>query len=769
MDTQTLTLSSTEEAAPRPYLFHEYFDAEVMDHILSHPEGFSRRDIQNLGRYKRARKHANHVEVLYERGGKVAQQKQIGRLYPRGGIGLQSFPFDIRNPLLAKHYFDCDMVNSHYVLLNELAKRWGLKQTAIEHYIRNRETELTKVSSHRGVAKVAFLKVAYGGNIKLASEFYNDDGIAPDGDTTLLKEIESEMKVLVEHCWTKHKDLHRFCSTKDHPKFSCFSHVLQTEETKCLLAIVEYLGKHNREVGVLIHDGCCIRKETGEMTFPPELLRGAEAHVQETLGFPIQLIIKPWVHDFKPTEEDNLLPATVIVDDAFAARKFCSLMGDLLVLDTGEVWVFNEETGLWSCEKSALERVITSLNGKLVFRQMGPMGVKIYDYSGCCEKRNALIKMLPSVAPIHDGYFRSRISSDKGKLLFKDGIYDFSTRTFTPGFDPQLVFHHSCPRKFPGEKDAEKTAFIQKVCFEEPFKDPREAKRIKHNLMRAMIGDWRRKKCVTALGPKNSGKSVLIFLTKTAFGDCVGTFDANSMLLRHGGEATRDLLWISDIYNCRFAFSSEIKQDDPNKMPAMDGNMLKKLVGGGDEIAFRKMYSTNSTKVFFTATIFIMANDLPKIVPCSEEIKDRMEVVDYHYSFQSKPTELHHKPVNSEIQHLFSQPEYGDAFIHALMEEYDAWEAEDFAELPPCESDLQEDLLEQVDVKNLLLGRYEITGNHDDNVDAAEIRQYLRSVGFVGSDTKVSREMKQIGLGTDRVRRGRQRVKVYTGVKMATE
>ena len=762
-------MSATEVVAPvevqRTYLFHEYYDAEVMDHILAHPDGFSKRDIQMLGRYRRARKHANHVEVHYERQGKVAQQKELGRLYPRGGLGLQSFPFDIRNPLLAKNYFDVDMVNAHYTLLAQLATKWNLKCDAIKQYIANRDLELAKVSANRGIAKVAFLKVAYGGNIKLASEFYNEEGISPEGDTTLLKAIEAEMKHIVDYCWKENKDLHKMCSSKDHPRFSCFAYVLQTEESRCLLEIVNFMNTQNREVGVLIHDGCCIRKKEGESVFPLDLLRGAEQWVKEKVGYDIQLLVKEWVHDFKKTDENGILGTDVVVDDAYAARRFCELMGDLFIMDCSELWVFNEETGMWSSDKSALERVITSLNGKLVFRQIGPLGVKVYDYSGSVEKRNALVKMLPSVASVRDGYFRSRISSDKGKMLFRDGIYDFTTKTFTAGFDPNIVFHKSFPRKFPSEKEAEKIAFIQKVCFEEPFKDPREAKRLRHNLMRAMIGDWRRKKCVTALGPKNSGKSVLIFLMRTAFGDYVGTFDANSMLIRHGGEAGRDLLWISDIYNCRFAFSSEIKQDDSSKMPSIDGNMLKKLVGGSDEVSFRKMYANVPTKVFFTATMFILANDLPKIVPATEEIKDRLEVVDYHYSFQQVPTELHHKPVDKKIGDLFSQDDYGDAMFWLLTEEYEAWVAEGCPELPPCENEVQEDMLEQVDVKNTLLGEYELTGIDDDHVEAKEIQIYLRRNGFVGSETKITREMKQLGLGASRIQKNRQRVKVYTGIR----
>ena len=760
------------EVAPRPYLFHEYFDAEVMDQILAHPDGYSKRDIQCLGRYKRSRKQGNHVEILYERGGKFAQAKNIGRLYPRGGVGLQSFPFDIRNPLLAKYYHDCDMVNSHYVLLNTLAERWGLKHEAITQYINNRDAELSKVSSHRGVAKVAFLKVAYGGNIKLASEFYNDDGISPEGDTTLLKSIECEMKHIVEYCWKENRELHKHCSSKDHPKFSCFSYVLQTEETKCLLEIVKFMSERGRDVGVLIHDGCCIKKTENETKFSEDLLRGAERHIKEVLGYPIQLVVKPWVHGFQKDEDAHaLLPGDVVVDDAYAANKFCELMGKNFVMDGDELWVFNEETGMWSSDKAALERVITSLNGKLVFKQMGNMGVRTFDYSGSVEKRSALVRMLPSVAPIRDGVMRSKLHSDIGKLLFADGIYDFETDTFTPEFDREIVFTARMPGKFP-ERDEQKVAFIREHTFSIPFNGTGDDHTLLHELMRAALGDFTRKKSVIGLGPPDCSKGMTTQLVTTAFGSYAQSFNGNSLLHKgHSSESERDYTFILKFHKARFAFSSEIRiPPDTKSNIAIDGNLFKTLVSGGDEIQARRL-NENAHSIVNKAQLFIFANDMPRISPSTNDVSSKIVPVNWSITFVDNPIGPTERKRNAEMSKLYKLPAYGDAFVHLLMDEYRAWKATGFKEieLPETAKLGLEDLVPAKRLGPLLMEGFVLTKSVMDAVACDELYAYVKSEGWEGTENRLGRELTALGLGIGKKKEDGRWKKLRTGIRKKPE
>ena len=756
MATQTATVATT--SPDLCIVKRETFDVDTARWLLDQKDRLGDKEKDALRRLYKARLNGNQHDAIYKLG-KDLKHDDVGRWIAKGGVGLQALSRDVRAALAQKYYWDVDMQNAQPTLLVQYAEKRGWVCDKVKHYISYREELLTEMMDVFGIerweAKDRIIALCFGGQA------------SPDKYTPFfVTEFQPQLATLMRNV-EKEKSKEMSPALVKRGVRSIMAFVLQTEERKVLMAMDASLGRQGRSLEVLIHDGGLVRKKDGETHFPEEVLRKVERDVAEATGYSVRLALKELKTTFeRDDDEGGLLPTSVLVDDRHAALTFVELMGDLFVMDGGMLWVFNAETGMWSNDRAVLERVLTAMNGKLVFRQMGAMGVKTFDYSGCVEKRSCLIKMLPAVARIRDGYFRSRLSSDKGKLLFKDGIYDFPTKTFTKGFDPNIIFTKACPRNFPGQKEADKVAFINRVCFEEPFKDPKEAKRLRHNLMRALIGDWRRKTFLAALGPKNSGKSLLIFLMKTGFGDYVGEFDANSMLLRHGGEAARDLLWITTIYNCRFAFSSEIKQDDSNKAPAIDGNMLKKLVSGGtDVVSFRRMCVNDADKVFFRPTIFILANDLPKIAPCSEEINDRLQVVDYHYSFQSKPTELHHKPLNREIATLFSQDDYGDAMFWLLAEEYDAWEREGFPELPACETELQEDLMEQGNVKNILLGRYELTGEEEDQVEAREVQAYLRQCGYVGSETKVTREMKQLGLGATRVRRGRQRVKVYTGIR----
>jgi len=267
----------------------ELFDPDIMESILNDTKSFSKSNLLKLNTYKRGRKHGNCVEVVYHYG-KGCEQNQLGRLYVKNNKGLQAFPFDIRNPLLEKYYWDIDGENMHYNLMLKLANEWNINIDNIKYYCENRDKCLMDLSSDRQIAKTAFLKVAYGGNIKLHNEYYNDDNLDPDGDITLLKNIEKETKNLMNMCFVTYPQYHKLVKKKDNPLASLFALILQTEERKCILALDEYFKSINRQVDIFIHDGIEVRKLPNEIHFPEELLRQGEIAIFNSTGHHIKLV-----------------------------------------------------------------------------------------------------------------------------------------------------------------------------------------------------------------------------------------------------------------------------------------------------------------------------------------------------------------------------------------------------------------------------------------------------------------------------------------------
>jgi len=746
----------------------EYYDPDVMDAILIDTGSFGHKDLGNLSRYKKNRVHGNKVRVQYTFG-RGCEKNQLGRLYAKGGLGLQSFPFDIRNPLIDKNYWDVDMENAHYVLLAKLGDDWGVKTDAIHSYILNRTEELKKVSENRSVAKTAFLKVAYGGNIKLHGEFYSDDGIAPEGDATLLKKIEAEMKVIVDLCWTKYSQFQKIVKNKPNPKFSLFALILQTEERKCLMAMIEYLETQKRYFGILIHDGGGVQKLPHEESFPTELLVGCETAILKATGYSHRIVHKPYKHSFV-VKGDGMVDPSVLVNDSFAAREFAKLCGSNIVLDTGVVWVFDNTTGMWSCDEMHVRRLITNYGPKLIWKQMGADGVRVFDYSGKVKATKDLMIKLPDILPRQDGYFHSRISSDVGKLLFPDGIYDFMTGEFVERFDSNIVFRHAMPRKFP-KRDMEKVAELEKLLFTDAFADLDHASTLRHSLMRAAIGDYKRRIMTIGLGLTASGKGSLATLVKNAFGEYCCSFNGNSMIGRsYDMESSRELTWVIDIASRRFAMSSEIKtREDDGKRSALaiDGNMLKSVVSGGtDFLKVRKLHENDHT-IMNKASIFMFAQDLPAIDPPDDAVRDRLRVCEWSYSYVDEPKKPYEKKRDRAVLEKLADPEYGDAFFWVMVGEYEAWRKTEFVEPVRAEIELlaRAELIKEVDFEAVLLEGYEITKNPNDYVLFADLAKYLRDNGVREKDTKIGRSLTALGLANVVKKVNKKATQVRVGIR----
>jgi len=762
METTTETLTVTTAGPDVSITKTEVFDVDFARWLTELKDGEITKDERTaIRRILKGRFDGNKHTATYKLG-KDLKHADTGRFIAVRGDGLQGLSRDCRAALAQRYYWDVDMRNAQPTLLQQYAEKRGWVCSALRRYNENREdyiTELMEVLNiERWEAKQRVTALCFGGSAVGLTQFF-------------VSELYPELRKLTENIYKENQQKHAWVTRRPHPYGSMIAFVLQTEERKVLLAMDYAFARMGRSLDVYIHDGGLVRKKDGEQRMPEDALRRVEREVETETGYKISLAVKEMKTTFERDEDDtDLVPPTVLIDDRYAAMKFVELMGDKFVMDEEVMWVFNAETGMWGCDKATLERVVTSLNGHLVFRQMGAMGVKIYDYSGCVEKRNSLLRMLPAVAPVRDGFLRSKRQSDVNKLLFVDGIYDFETDTFTEGFDPNIVFTARMPRKFPRHQDREKMDFIRFHTFSEPFNNTGDDQTLLHELMRAATGDFTRKKLVIGLGPHDCSKGMTTTLTQTAFGSYVRSFNGNSLL--HKGHANadseRDYTFVMGFVNARFAFSSEIRiPKDERHSVAVDGTLLKTLASGGDDIKARRLHE-NSVNVYNKAQLFIFANDMPKISPSADCVASKIVPVNWSISFVDDPVMPTEKKKDPQMSDKYKQPEYGDAFFHIIREEYAKWKASGFAEikLPETAKLGLEDLVPAKRLGPLLLEQYELTLHPMSVVPFDDIRAYVKQEGWEGTDNKLGRELTALGLGVSRKREDGRIVLYRTGLRV---
>ena len=750
----------------------EHFDADVMNALLA-DNTLSRKDRHLLAKYKKACSR-NTCPVTYELAS-GCDKLRVGRLIPRGQVGLQAFPRYIRNPLLSRFYRDIDIENAHYTLLVKIAEDNKWNCDSIKYYVENRDECLAKLSPNRDIAKQSFLKVAFGGNIKAYDEHADDLGL-PEGNTDLLKKIEEEIKHISENIWNKHPQLHAHAKKKStvNPKFRLMSLLLQTEERKCLMAMERTITSQGRELGVLIHDGGCIRVLHEDEILPPELLRTCEEQIKLSLGYDVKILIKPMTHNFV-LPENSTIPLSILINDSYAAAKFIEFCGDNILLSNGRLYFFDEKAGIWTCEDSMFERLIEDAGTTLVFRQLDEEGkIRTFDYSGDTKRVDKLKK---KVVPVMMSSFKDKCNDEFlekgrertfGKLLFVNGLYDFKTATFSKEFDRNLVFQAAVPHAFVEEAVEDDIAFIKKNLFETPFSNPQDAKVFLHYLMRGMIGDYQAKHFLTMMGMTNSSKGCLVNSFQYWFGNVVATFQANHLLFKQNGDASRDIAFLIPIANCRLAFSSEVKLGGH-----VDSNLLKMIVSGGDELRGRRIYENDQAFVN-RSTIVMMCNDMPPLQPADDAVANRMIPIQYSFSFVEKPNAFkpHEKKADSELKNTLRQAKYSAAMIHIFMREYSSWIESGMTppKLTALSKEMREDIAPTDTFKDALESKYEITNNADDYVPFDELYEYLTNCKkLTMTKVKLGMLLTTINVGATVKLIKKKTVRIRTGIRIDPE
>lgn len=755
METTTINnvvLQSPDASITKTEIFDVDFARQIVD-----DKNQPKEEKDRLKRYLKNRVRGNQHETIYKLG-KDCKHEFLGRFCALRGESLQSLGKDIRNALASQYYFDLDMVNAQPTILYQYAESNGWKCDSIKKYIQNREELLNEICDkcdiERWEAKEKVISIFFG----CGSAFIQG---LPDFFT---EELQPEIHKIIKNNWELNKSVLKWLEKKPNHFGAGLAYILQTEERKCLLALDRALAKYGRSMDVFMHDGGLIRKKDNETNLSKTLISQLEKDIENDTGYKINLLVKEMKTSYVKISNDDI-PASVVIDDAFAAKRFAEICGEYIVYDCGIVWVFDEHTGIWSNDEKHIQRVITNCGDKLIFKQ----DEKLYNYSGSVKNTKNLMIKLPDVLPKQDNFMLSKTQSDIGKLLFTNGIYDFYTGEFKEGFDHNIVFRNAMPCSFP-KRDDDKIDFIRKVSFTDSFEDEATRNLLLHNLMRASIGDFKIKRITVGLGFTNSGKGMLTQLIRTSFGNYCSTFNGNSMIGKFDGEeSSKKNGWITNIANSRFAFSSEIQVDEKNRI-CIDGNLLKNISSGGDEIQARKLYENDRT-IINKSSLFILANDMPRISPVDDAIRKRIQVINWSYSYVNEPKKAHEKLCNPELSNLYKQADYGNAFFWLMVDEFNKWKESGFAEpaTPECVLQGVDDLLPIIDIEEVLLQKYEITKNPLDNVPVKDIIDWLQENGVKETETKIGRELNALGLVTKDKKVNRKTIRIRLGIRELPE
>jgi len=227
------------------------------------------------------------------------------------------------------------------------------------------------------------------------------------------------------------------------------------------------------------------------------------------------------------------------------------------------------------------------------------------------------------------------------------------------------------------------------------------------------------------------------------------------------------MAWYAPFVGPRLALSNEITMDKR----AIDGNTLKKMAGGGDEIAYRTNFK-DEVKVIPTATPGTFVNDMGVISPIDEAFVDRAVVIAYTKSFKNIPQaecDEYQMEADATLKDKMKTDEWANGFLWIILDSYKL----ERAKLPEAVMTEVKEVftLDEINLKGLIEEQYEKVPQdykYEDHeyVTSRDVINFIREQGVNMSDTKIGREMTKLGYVRKDVKIDRKTVKVWIGLKV---
>lgn len=726
----------------------EVFDIDNYRNLVLH-DGVSQADKKLLRNYKKISRDGNKCLIRYVYGKKWDGIK-FGDLYADKGIGLASFEKNIRACLAQKYYWDIDLANAHPCIIQNYCKQNGLACPMLDKFIIERKEILQTIcdehKKERWWAKEECIKV-FNGGVSIVHPILLE----------LMLEIEKIRDIVV----LKYPEVRKIAYSihKDERKanITTLSLVFQDITRQLLACISDFMKTKDRSIDVRIHDGGFVRKLENEDDFPQALLRECEVYVLNKMNYNIQLEVKPLEHTFKFYKDkftSQFVKEPNSIQDGDAAKIFVNLLGDKIKKKNDEVYYFSDDNGMWENTDEAFRNAIVKHKDKLIWHYFNSLNMKCYINYASNERNVSAMKKWVSTYVVKDNFFKDTHDNDIGKFLFADGIYDMVTNTFTPGFDPNIVFTKRIDRTFPTVRNEELIEQINNILFEAPFYNENSTTGLylKKTITMALFGDYKRKLVAVALGDSDCGKGVTTNALMKSFCGYVSTWDSSELFSKdkNGMDVARQNSWLLKISDSRLAISNEMRVE---KKKFINVDIYKKASSGGDTLIARHI---NSGEVEFVnkSTLLLMANDFNEFSSKDDSgVKTRSRFIRYDHVFKNNPVKPNEKKGDPLIKGKFdTDDEWKDSLFWLIVDCYNGMAGSEkkiggTLITPKAVIEETNDWIDddETDVSRLIKERFEISNSEDDYVLTRDIIDYLNTKGLNQSDNKLGREITSAG------------------------
>ena len=395
-------------------------------------------------------------------------------------------------------------------------------------------------------------------------------------------------------------------------------------------------------------------------------------------GIGIDLSIKEFDEPYPLPEKyaDNLNDIFVVDqgDDLEAANEFVRRYGDRLISDQDRLFWRDDDYLFIDCPKKVKSCIFGTISRMRMYYRWNK---NLCPYSSSSRHVEACVKQVLAHPGLkRPGFVKMLFKSSLGYIAFQNGVYCFKTQKLMSYPLDNVYFTKRINRDFRGKPDDKVLAELMERVIIPIFPVKEIRNYMLNRFARGLAGKIHDKIWHVCIGERNSGKGVMCILLENAFECFVQTINAENFLTKpsSNGDAAKSQSWLRGLEFKRLAISNEIQLGLGGK-GRVDGNLIKRMASGGDEVQVRTNYQ-DEIQIRMQTTLFLCCNDFPPVEPV--DAYQTLHSVDFATKFvpasemsdRGSSCPLHWKVQDNDIKTWIHEEHVIDAFTWILLGAY---------------------------------------------------------------------------------------------------